>query len=342
MPLAAVAVALAIMMPCGASEAQTVRPALPKPTLSQLVAEANQLSNQITSLGQQYDGLKIQLSHAQAEVQFAEAALKRDKAAMAGDQLAVAQLAAGSYMNEGLDPTLQILTGGSPELFLSQASIIQDLNDEAGARLSTLQIAQEAAQRADLAAQQQIAQVTQLKAQMAAKVKAANAKMALLDSSTMAQALAVFQQTGSYPTYALPLISNVETRALRLALTKVGDPYVWGAAGPREFDCSGLVVWAYAQLGISLPHYTGALWNAGMHVSRADLQPGDLVFFFPDISHVGIFIGNGLMVDAPQTGQNVQVQPVFWSQYVGAVRIALFSRGVRGVGVYPPGIKPPA
>jgi cell wall-associated NlpC family hydrolase len=161
-----------------------------------------------------------------------------------------------------------------------------------------------------------------LKAQMAAKVQAANAKMAVLNSSAMTQALAVFQQTGSYPTYSLPLISNVETRALRLALSKVGDPYVWAAAGPDTFDCSGLVVWAYGQLGISLPHYTGALWNSGMHVSRDGLEPGDLVFFFADISHVGIYIGNGLMVDAPQTGEDVKVQKIYWNAYVGAVRIA--------------------
>ena len=154
-----------------------------------------------------------------------------------------------------------------------------------------------------------------------AKVAAANAKLSVLDGSAMSQALAIFKQTGSYPSYTLPLVSNVETIALRYALSKVGDPYVWGAAGPSAFDCSGLVVWAYAQEGISLPHYTGYLWNMGFHVSRADLQPGDLVFFFADISHVGIYIGNGLMVDAPQTGKPVQVQAVFWSQYAGAVRL---------------------
>jgi peptidoglycan DL-endopeptidase CwlO len=97
---------------------------------------------------------------------------------------------------------------------------------------------------------------------------------------------------------------------------------VWGAAGPSAFDCSGLVVWAFGQEGISLPHYTGYLWNSGMHVSRNDLEPGDLVFFFADISHVGMYIGNGLMVDAPTQGQDVQVQAIDWGIYVGAVRIA--------------------
>jgi peptidoglycan DL-endopeptidase CwlO len=311
---------LVILLPAAASDAQTTANT-PQPTLKQRVAEADALSNQITSLGQQYDGLQIQLSHAESEEKFAKAAVTRDDAAVATSEHAVAQFAAGDYMDEGLDPTLQLLTNGNPEQFLSQVSIIQELATEAGMRLSTLQEAQQAAQRASLAATQELAQVTSLKSQMASKLNAANSKMAILDSATMSQALAIFQQTGSYPNYTLPLVSNVETIALRYALEKVGDPYVWGAAGPGAFDCSGLVVWAYAQEGISLPHYTGSLWNSGMHVSRDQLQAGDLVFFFADISHVGIYIGNGLMVDAPQTGQDVQVQPVFWDEYVGAVRI---------------------
>jgi cell wall-associated NlpC family hydrolase len=188
-------------------------------------------------------------------------------------------------------------------------------------RLSSLEREQQAAQRAQLAATQQITQVTALKKQMSTKLSQANAKVAVLDSSAMSQALTVFQQTGSYPSYTLPLVSNVETIALRYALTKVGDPYVWAAAGPDAFDCSGLIVWAYAQEGIAMPHYTGDLWNEGQHVSESELQPGDLVFFYADISHVGIYIGNGLMVDAPQTGEDVKVQPISQDPYIGAVRI---------------------
>jgi cell wall-associated NlpC family hydrolase len=96
---------------------------------------------------------------------------------------------------------------------------------------------------------------------------------------------------------------------------------VWGAAGPRAFDCSGLVMWAYEQVGIHLDHFTGDQWQEGEHISRSQLQPGDLVFFFPDISHVGMYIGNGLMVDAPDFGQDVMVQRIYWSAFVGAVRI---------------------
>ena len=319
MPLAAAAVTVAVLLQGGTSQAQTVSS---QPSLKDLVAQATQLSNEVDSLGQQYDGLKIQLGHANSEVKIANQAAARAEAAMAGSQKAVAQLAAMGYMNGGMDPTLQMLTSGNPNLFLSQASTVQQLDDEAGMRLSTLQREQLAAVRAQTTAKEEIATANELQTQINSKVKTIHAKLDVLNSSAMSQAMAVFSKTGSYPDIVLPEATNVGTTALRAALTQRGKPYVWGAAGPDSYDCSGLVMWAFAQEGISLPHYTGDQWNSGMHVSRADLEPGDLVFFFADISHVGLYIGNGLMVDAPSTGQVVQVQPVFWDSYVGAVRIA--------------------
>ena len=145
----------------------------------------------------------------------------------------------------------------------------------------------------------------------------------------MKQAMAVFEQTGQYPDITIPTANTVGGQALQAAITREGDPYVWGAAGPDQFDCSGLVVWAYAQEGIALPHYTGSLWNSGVHVARADLEPGDLVFFFADISHVGIYIGDGMMIDAPDFGETVRVEPIYWSAYVGAVRIGSGPAGSR-------------
>jgi cell wall-associated NlpC family hydrolase len=301
------------------SQAQIVQA---QPSLSTLVAEAKQLSNEVDSLGQQYDGLKIELAHANAQVKVARLAAARAQAAMAGSQKTVAQLAAMGLMSGGMDPTLQVITSSRPEQFLSQAATLQEIDNQAGMRLSILQREQIAAARAQVAAKEEIDAAKTLKAEINGKVNAIQSKLQILNSSAMAQAMAVFQQTGSYPNVVLPEATSVGTTALRWALTKRGDPYVWGAAGPGEFDCSGLVVWAFAQEGISLPHYTGDLWNSGMHVAQSDLEPGDLVFFFQDISHVGIYIGNGLMVDAPSTGQVVQVQAVFWGAYVGAVRIA--------------------
>jgi peptidoglycan DL-endopeptidase CwlO len=310
---------MAVLLHGSASHAETVSS---KPSLKAMVAEATQLSNEVDSLGQQYDGLKIQLAHANSQVKIAKLAASRAEAAMAGSQEAVAQLAAMGYMSGGMDPTLQMLTSGDPSEFLGEASTVQQLNDEAGMRVSTLQKEQIAAQRAQATAQEEIATANQIQSQINAKVKTINSELSILNSSTMTQALAIFNETGSYPDVVLPDATNVETTALRAALTQRGKPYLWGAAGPDDYDCSGLVVWAYEQEGISLPHYTGALWNDGEHVSRDDLEPGDLVFFGSTIDHVGFYIGNGLMVDAPHSGAVVRVEAVWWSQYVGAVRIA--------------------
>jgi peptidoglycan DL-endopeptidase CwlO len=317
--LAAATAALALVVPGGISAAQTTAP---KPNLTTLVAQAKQLEFQINALSEQYDGLHIQLTRAQANARIAQSAASRGSAALAAGQQAVAQLAAANYMNSGLDPTFQALTTGDPQQFLSQASAITELNQSSGMKVDTLshQVAQ--ALRDKQTADQQVAAVNALQAQMNVKKNVINAKIDQVNSAAMKQAMAIYTQTGQYPNIDIPTANTVGAQALRAAISKEGDPYVWGAAGPSAFDCSGLVVWAYAQEGIALPHYTGDLWNSGMHVARNDLEPGDLVFFFPDISHVGIYVGDGLMIDAPDFGVPVHVEPIYWSAYDGAVRIA--------------------
>ena len=317
--LAAAAAALALIVPGGVSVAQTTAP---KPNLTTLVAEAKQLEFQINALSEQYDGLRIQLTRAQADARVAQNAASRGAAALAVGQQAVAQLAAEYYMNSGLDPTFQALTTADPQQFLSQASTITELDQSSGEKVSTLSNEVSQALRDKQTADQQIAEVNALETQMTAKKKVIDAKIDVVNSAAMKQAMAVFTQTGQYPDISIPTANTVGAQALQAAITREGDPYVWGAAGPGAFDCSGLVVWAYVQEGIALPHYTGSLWNSGIHVARNDLEPGDLVFFFADISHVGIYIGDGMMIDAPDFGEVVRVEPVYWSAYVGAVRIA--------------------
>jgi cell wall-associated NlpC family hydrolase len=317
--LVGAAAALALVLPGGISAAQTTAP---KPNLTTLVAEAKQLEFQINALSEQYDGLHIQLGRAQANAQIAQNAASRGAAALAVSQQSVAQLAAANYMGSGLDPTFQALTTGDPQQFLSQASAVAELDQSSGMKVDTLGNEVRQALRDKQTADQQIAEVNALEAQMNTKKKVIEAKIDQVNSAAMKQAMAVFTQTGQYPNIDIPTANTVGAQALQAAITREGDPYVWGASGPGEFDCSGLVVWAYAQEGIALPHYTGDLWNSGMHVARSDLEPGDLVFFFADISHVGIYIGDGMMIDAPDFGETVHVQPVFWSDYVGAVRIA--------------------
>jgi cell wall-associated NlpC family hydrolase len=127
-------------------------------------------------------------------------------------------------------------------------------------------------------------------------------------------------------TYTPPPAGTLGEQAAALAQQYLGVPYVWGGASPSGFDCSGLVVYVYGRLGVSLPHYTGALWTSGSRVSSSQLAPGDLVFFYPDLGHVGIYIGGGLFIHAPHTGDVVKISslsdPWYSSVYMGAVRIS--------------------
>ncbi len=316
--LAAALIAFSLALPLTPGDA---KPRVPQPSLNDLVAQARLLAHQIDALSQQYDGLQVRLSETRSAARAAAMTSARDTAALAGGMQKVSQIAAESYVTGGYDPAFQLATSSDPQGFIDRASIMDHLQSENGAVVHGLQTAQAAASRAQQTAQQQSQQVASLVEQMGAQKDKIQSKINLIESSAYKKALAIANQTGRFPVMA-PVGDNLGARALRFALTKQGDPYVWGAAGPNSFDCSGLVMWAYEQLGIQLPHYTGDQWNSGVHVAKNQLEPGDLVFFYQDIGHVGLYIGNGLMLDAPDFGETVHVEPVYWNVYVGAVRIA--------------------
>jgi cell wall-associated NlpC family hydrolase len=311
----------AAVLPAAEAGASPASPA-GHPGLNAILAKAAALSQQIDKLSEQYDGLKIQLAQARSGAAIAKQNAKRDEQILGHDQTSIGAIAVENYMTGGMNPALELLQTSSPQSLLDRASIMTQIQHENGAKISIVAAAQMAAQRAVAAAAQQQQRAKSLEAAMAAKVAVIQKKENFFNSQAYQQAEAIFQRTGKYPISASQIPGDsIGVQALKFALTRRGYPYVWGAAGPTAFDCSGLVVWAYAQVGISLMHFTGDLWNEGEHVSRSELEPGDLVFFFADLGHVGIYIGNGLMVDAPTFGQDVQVQPVFWNAYVGAVRI---------------------
>jgi cell wall-associated NlpC family hydrolase len=112
-------------------------------------------------------------------------------------------------------------------------------------------------------------------------------------------------------------------KAVDAALSQIGKPYVYAAAGPDSYDCSGLTMWAWAQAGVGLPHNSGAQYAATPRVDRSDLEPGDLLFFGSPIHHVGMYIGDGQMVEAPYTGEYVRINSIDRSDYVGAGRPGL-------------------
>jgi len=308
-------------LPASLSVGAQATTASPVPTsMKALLAKANKIARQVEVLSNQYDALKIQLQEATTEAALARKAAARDAKQLTAGQLAVGQIAAQGYMTGGFDPTLQLLQSSDPQGFVNRVSIMLQLQHENGDRVSAAATAKNAAERAVLTAQQEQAKATRLSAAMKKKVAEIQAKENVLNTAAYKKAAEIFQQTGSYPNVPVPEGNSVGVQALRWALTRRGDAYVWGAAGPTTFDCSGLVMWAYAHVGISLAHLTFDQWNEGEHVPSDQAEPGDLIFLY-GLNHVGMYVGNGLFINAPHTGTVVQIAAVPWGSVDGVVRI---------------------
>lgn len=114
--------------------------------------------------------------------------------------------------------------------------------------------------------------------------------------------------------------NNSVQAVIDFACAQLGKPYLWGATGPDSYDCSGFTMAAWRQGGVNLPHSSRAQYGSGTRVSRSDLRPGDLVFSYQPISHVGIYLGGGKMIAAPSSGDVVKISPMGYLPYTGAVR----------------------
>jgi cell wall-associated NlpC family hydrolase len=208
---------------------------------------------------------------------------------------------------------------------------VQTARDKATALLASL----EAAQRAALAKAEAQARA---RAQAQAAAALAQARAAAARSRAAAAAAAKARSTSKPRTahrVSHPVVhrsggsagssggsagGSIGRRVVAYALAQVGDSYVWGATGPSAFDCSGLTMRAYAQVGVSLPHSSSAQYHSGRHVSAGQLQPGDLVFYYSPIHHVAIYIGGGSIVHAANPGEGVTIASLYSMPFAGAVR----------------------
>jgi peptidoglycan DL-endopeptidase CwlO len=197
----------------------------------------------------------------------------------------------------------------------------QSLVDQVTAQQADLnaQIADYQAQYDRLNAAEQEASRAQAERQHAAEAAAAEAAAAAASAPSSASASSGSGSTGSSagstsaavaPSAPVAAGSGAGAKAVNTAMAQLGKPYVWAAAGPGSFDCSGLIQYAYAAAGVSLPHSSGAQAKLGTAVTRDQLQPGDIIAFYSPVSHVGMYIGNGQMVHAPTSGDVVKVASI--------------------------------
>ncbi|PZR80795.1 MAG: hypothetical protein DLM65_07400, partial [Candidatus Aeolococcus gillhamiae] len=239
----------------------------------------------------------------------------------------IAQLATTAYESGTMTSAGALLMTSNPDVALSQASVLEHLSRDNAAEMSQFIAAARQVRAAQQAASRTEAAVAALEKQRLARKKAIVAAVArqrvLLAKLTASQQAAVLPGSAGITTatYTGPTTTQAQ-KAIAFAYAQLGKPYVWGATGPGSYDCSGLVQAAWAAAGVAIPRTTYEQWAALPHVPMSGIQPGDLIFFYSDFHHVGIYIGNGNMVDAPHTGAFVRVEPIAgFGPIVGASRV---------------------
>uniref|UniRef100_A0A5Q5CLY5 NLP/P60 protein n=1 Tax=Mycobacterium sp. (strain JLS) TaxID=164757 RepID=A0A5Q5CLY5_MYCSJ len=313
--------------------------------LNELSRTAEQTTEAMHSAQMDLDA-KLAAQQAAEQRQSAdEAALESAKAELTGYQGAVDKVAATMYMGGRPDGVSAMLSADSPQQLIDQLALEQAMATEMTDRMRAFQKANEravlaaqasaaSAEAARAAAEQAAAVRAQLQSKQSDLARQIAAVKAQYDALTPDQRTALADPGPPPPPLpaapapadpaiiAMPGQPPVENAVppaapggegvavVQAALSRVGSPYSWGATGPNAFDCSGLIKWAFLQNGKSLPRSSQALAQGGQPVAISDLQPGDIVTFYSDVSHAGIYIGEGMMVHASTYGTPVKVSPI--------------------------------
>lgn len=293
--------------------------AAPQPTVAQVTAQVSKLTTEENKAVQQYDVVNQQLASANATLRRVNAQVAKDQAEFSAARRGLAQTAAAAYEDGNLSSMATLLSTDNPEVVLSKASMLVQLSSARYAEMHQfISVARKlaGAQQQAKRAEHGIAALRDKRKSQADSIgRSLHQKKALLATLTAQQQAQVAAKASpgggstasSSASDPLPASGSQANRAVAFAYAQLGCPYVFGGTGPcsQGFDCSGLVQAAWAAAGVSIPRDTYGQWAALTHVPLSSLQPGDLIFFNGE-SHVGIYVGNGYLIDAPTPGQNVE------------------------------------
>jgi len=327
----AVAVTAGLAVTGGLAVYGGIAGAAPQPTVGQVQARINQLTSQFDTVSVQLDQASQQLSAARSKLSQVRVHLDDATARFRAAQASVAQTAAAVFEDSGATSVAGVLTSGDPSAVLQQGSLLTEMSGQRNAQ--TQQLLADASELAGVELQMQRTEdgIAALQSQLAAQ-KNSLGKLLTTEKATLASLTVPQQQTvagnsigaGGTTTaaYTGPTSTQAE-RAVAFAYAQLGKPYQWGATGPGSYDCSGLAQAAWAAAGVSIPRDTYEQWAALPHISSSAIQPGDLLYY-DGVGHVAIYVGDGYIIDAPQTGMDVQKIPMdtgwYASTFVGAAR----------------------
>jgi cell wall-associated NlpC family hydrolase len=279
------------------------------PTVADLEAQINQEWNTLEPLVEQYNELHTTLQANQAKVAALQTQIKPLKLQVDLVQARVGAMSANLYETGPLSNLSAILESGSPANLMEQLSTLEAMTRR---QTDTVQGAADLMAKYDTQKQPLDALVaveTQQDAQLAAQTTTIQQQMNSLQVLRQQAYGASGMSGGAIRPVACPFVLGTGKGAIaaKVACDQIGKPYVWATAGPRTFDCSGLTLYAWAAAGVTLRHFTQWQWDDSKPVSRAQLQPGDLVFYFSDHHHMSMYVGGNWVVHAPTSGDVVRM-----------------------------------
>ena len=294
-----------------------------EPDIDDVQARVDKLYHQAEQAQERYNDAKLELASLERDLDLLEADQGRQDARLDAVREQVQDAVVRQYEGQTMDAVGQVVISDDPQKFLSTLSTMSAFNDmqdqlfeDYATELKSLDIRSDATEK-------RAAQVAEIEERLAAEKKVVDDNLAEAEALLDRLKEEEREEMLSRDVVRLPSdvpVSGRAAAAVQYALAQVGDSYVYGAAGPDAFDCSGLTMMAWAQAGVGLPHSSSAQYGSGPHIAMSDLQPGDLVFYYSPISHVGIYIGNGMIVHAANPGTGVVVSSVSSMPYTGAVR----------------------
>ena len=317
--LSALAMAGAVGLVPGSAQAE--------PDIDDVQARVDRLYHEAEMASERYNDARLELAELNKDLASIKADERRQGQRLEAVRNQVQDSIVRQYQGQNLSAVGQVVVSDDPGAFLARLSTMSSFNDlqsqmfsDYGRELKALDIrhdatAQRARQVADLKAQ-----LGKEKATIDQKVDEAESLLDRLKEEQRERMMASTSRSDVRAPAAPVAASGRASAAVSYAMAQVGDAYVYGAAGPDAFDCSGLTMAAWAQAGVALPHSSSAQYGSGPAVPASALQPGDLVFYYSPISHVGMYIGNGMIVHAANPSTGVQVAGLYSMPFSGAVR----------------------
>ncbi|GHH74367.1 hypothetical protein GCM10018793_15390 [Streptomyces sulfonofaciens] len=303
----------------------------PKPSKEEVKSKVDKLYEQAEQATEKYDGAKEKQKKLEKEVSDLQDKVARGQDELNDLQDDLGSVATAQYRSGGIDPSVQLFLSSDPDSYLDKATTLDQLSGQQVEALKKIQEKQRSLAQQRKEATAKLKDLADTRTELGKKKQQVQDKLAeaqkLLNTLTAAerQQLAAQENRASRDSQRLgggTAASGRAAAAFAAAQSVIGSPYVYGATGPSSFDCSGLTSWAYAQAGVSIPRTSQAQANAGTRIySESDLRVGDLVLFYGDLHHIGLYAGNGQVLHAPHTGASVRYEAIGNMPFQFGVRV---------------------